>query len=218
MPRKQPSSRDRIIEAAVWLFYANGYNATGVAEILKKADVNSGSFYFFFKSKEDLLLAVLDWYLENLEPILIKPVYEATKNPIERVFALLDGYRQKILITEFDFTCPIGRLALEIDPERSHVHEKIAANFRGWTAAVKRCLEDAGDRIAPGTDTDALAKFVLTVMEGGVMQSRSHKSIVPFDASLEQLRQYFRFLEQPQDSPRAKEKSIRRKSIRRKSL
>ena len=210
MPLKRSSSQERIIEAAVWLFYANGYSATGVAEILKKAKVNSGSFYFFFKSKEELLMAVLDWYLENLEPILIRPVYEATDDPIERVFALLDGYRQKILMTEFDFTCPIGRLALEIDPARTQVHAKIAANFRGWTEAVHRCLEDAGERLPRGTDTEALAKFVLTVMEGGVMQSRSHKSIVPFDASVEQLRQYFRYLEQSADFPRAEEKSMRR--------
>jgi TetR/AcrR family transcriptional regulator, transcriptional repressor for nem operon len=206
MPRKQTSSRERILEAAVGLFYANGYSATGVAEILKKAEVNSGSFYFFFKSKEELLLAVLDWYLENLDPILIRPVYEATSDPIERVFALLDDYRQKILITEFDFTCPIGRLALEIDPARRNVHAKIAANFRGWTEAVQRCLDDAGGRLPLGTDTDALAKFVLTVMEGGVMQSRSHKSVVPFDASVEQLRQYFRYLEQSADFPRAQKK------------
>jgi TetR/AcrR family transcriptional regulator, transcriptional repressor for nem operon len=210
MSVKRSSSRERIIEAAVWLFYANGYSATGVAGILKKAKVNSGSFYFFFKSKEELLMAVLDWYLENLEPILIRPVYEATDDPIERVFALLDGYRQKILMTEFDFTCPIGRLALEIDPARTQVHAKIAANFRGWTEAVHRCLEDAGERLPRGTDTEALAKFVLTVMEGGVMQSRSHKSIVPFDASVEQLRQYFRYLEQSADFPRAEEKSMRR--------
>jgi TetR/AcrR family transcriptional repressor of nem operon len=210
MPAKRTSSRERIVEAAVWLFYGNGYNATGVAEILKKAKVNSGSFYFFFKSKEELLLAVLDWYLENLEPILIWPVYEATSDPIERVFVLLDGYRQKILMTEFDFTCPIGRLALEIDPARTQVHAKIAANFRGWTEAVKRCLEDAGVRLPQGTDTEALAKFVLTVMEGGVMQSRSHKSIAPFDASVEQLRQYFRYLEQSTGFPPAKEKSTRR--------
>jgi TetR/AcrR family transcriptional repressor of nem operon len=210
MPLKRSSSQERIIEAAVWLFYANGYSATGVAEILKKAKVNSGSFYFFFKSKEELLMAVLDWYLENLEPILIRPVYEGTDDPIERVFALLDGYRQKILMTEFDFTCPIGRLALEIDPARTQVHAKIAANFRGWTEAVHRCLEDAGERLPRGTDTEALAKFVLTVMEGGVMQSRSHKSIVPFDASVEQLRQYFRYLEQSADFPRAEEKSMRR--------
>lgn len=171
MPGKRLSSRERIEEAAVWLFYANGYNGTGVAEILKKAKVNSGSFYFFFKSKEDMLLAVLDWYLEHLEPIPIRPVYEATEDPIARIFALLDGYRQKILMTEFDFTCPIGRLALGIGPSRKRVHAKIAANFRAWTKTVERCLEDAGDRLPRGTDTAAPAKFVLTVMEGGVMQS-----------------------------------------------
>jgi AcrR family transcriptional regulator len=213
MPAKQTSTRNRIVEAAVWLFYANGYNATGVAEILNKAKVNSGSFYFFFKSKEELLLAVLDWYLENLEPVLMHPVYAATNDPIERIFALLEGYKGKILATNYDFTCPIGRLALEIDPTRKQVHAKIAANFTGWTEAVKCCLEDAGERLPQGTDTEALAKFVLTVMEGGVMQSRSHKSIVPFDASVEQLRQYFRYLEQQaKDFPRAKEKSTRRKS------
>ena len=201
MPGQEISSRERIIEAAVWLFYSNGYRATGVAEILKKAKVNSGSFYFFFKSKEELLLAVLDWYLENLEPILIRPVYEVTSDPIERIFALLEGYKHRILATEFDYTCPIGRLALEIDPARRDVHAKIAANFRGWTEAVRRCLEDAGERLPPGTDREALAKFVLTVMEGGVMQSRSHKSVAPFDASVEQLRQYFRFLEQCKDFP-----------------
>src|SRR6516162_3031629 len=113
MPAKQTSTRNRIVEAAVWLFYANGYNATGVAEILNKAKVNSGRFYFFFKSKEELLLAVLHWYLENLEPILMYPVYEVTNDPIERIFALLEGYKGKILATNYDFTCPIGRLALE---------------------------------------------------------------------------------------------------------
>ena len=44
-------------------------------DIPKKAKANSGSFYFFFKSKEDLLDAVPDWYLANLEPIIVRPLY-----------------------------------------------------------------------------------------------------------------------------------------------
>jgi len=58
-----PDTRQRLVETAVFLFWENGYAATGVAEILARAKVNSGSFYHFFKSKEALLLAVLDWYL-----------------------------------------------------------------------------------------------------------------------------------------------------------
>jgi TetR/AcrR family transcriptional repressor of nem operon len=196
VPRPASTTRDRIILAAVELFYSQGYEATGMAQILKKSSANSGSFYFFFKSKEQLLNAVLDWYLANLEPILLRPVYTATEDPIERIFLLLDGYRNKILATNFTFTCPIGRLALEIDPDRRKIHKKIAANFDGWTAAVRQCLAEAADRFPDGTDFDQLSQFVLAVMEGGVMQARAHRSIVPFDSSVEQLRHHLNHLQQ----------------------
>ena len=52
-------TRERIVEAARQLFFKQGYAATGVAEILKAAEANSGSLYHFFPSKEDLLVAVL---------------------------------------------------------------------------------------------------------------------------------------------------------------
>jgi TetR/AcrR family transcriptional repressor of nem operon len=185
------TTRERIIFAAVELFYAQGYTATGMADILKKARANSGSFYFFFKSKEVLLDAVLDWYLANLDPVIIRPVYERTDDPIERIFLLLNDYRDKILITDFAFTCPIGRLALEIDPSKRNIHQKIAANFNQWTAAVRKCLDDASDRLPANADREQLAQLVLTVMEGGVMQSRAQHAIHPYDASVKQLRAYF---------------------------
>ncbi len=196
MAGKALPTRERIVTAAVGLFYAKGYAATGMADILKKAKANSGSFYFFFKSKEDLLDAVLDWYLANLEPIIVRPLYEQTDDPLERVFLLLEGYRQKILMTGFAFSCPIGRLALEIDPGRKKIHQKIAANFNGWIAAVRKCLDDAADRLPADTDRDQLAQLVLAVMEGGVMQSRAQRKIAPFDASVEQLRNYFQRLQE----------------------
>jgi TetR/AcrR family transcriptional regulator, transcriptional repressor for nem operon len=205
MSNPSASTRDRIILAAVELFYSQGYEATGMAQLLKQARANSGSFYFFFRSKEDVLDAVLDWYLANLEPILMEPVYAATDDPVERIFLLLDGYRQKILITHFTFTCPIGRLALEIDPARRKIHDKIAANFDGWTTAVRRCLDDDAHRFPARTDFAQLAQFVLTVMEGGVMQSRAHRSIVPFDSSVAQLRHHLDQLQaQAVQSPAAK--------------
>jgi TetR/AcrR family transcriptional regulator, transcriptional repressor for nem operon len=206
MARPASTTRERIILAAVELFYSQGYEATGMAEILKKSRANSGSFYFFFKSKEQLLDAVLDWYLANLEPILLRPVYAASDDPIERIFLLLDGYRQKILMTNFAFTCPIGRLALEIDPGRRQIHNKIAANFDGWTDAVRQCLRDAAARFPDDTDFDRIAQFVLTVMEGGVMQARAHRSIAPFDNSVQQLRHH---IDRLQTLPRKHKKTNR---------
>jgi hypothetical protein len=95
---------------------------------------------------------------------------------------------------------------LEIDPGRRQIHNKIAANFDGWTAAVRQCLRDAEARFRDDTDFDQLAQFVLTVMEGGVMQARAHRSIVPFDNSVHQLRQH---IDRLQTLPRKHKKTNR---------
>src|SRR5688572_20136660 len=59
-------TRDRIIEAARDLFLTQGYNSTGLAQITQRAGVKSGSLYYFFPTKEDLLVAVLDFYRANI--------------------------------------------------------------------------------------------------------------------------------------------------------
>jgi AcrR family transcriptional regulator len=191
---KSKPTRERIVEAALYLFWLHGYAATGVAEILKRAKANAGSFYYFFKTKEELLLAVLEFYIRSLQPVVVEPVFNEIEDPIERVFGILSFYRRNLIATGCTYGCPIGRLALEIPEEQFRVHKRLADNFEGWTAAVETCLAAARDRLPTGTDFPTLAKFVLTVMEGGVMQARAHRAIEPFDASVAHLRKYFQLL------------------------
>lgn len=188
------STRQRIVEAALYLFWLQGYTATGMAEILHRAGANAGSFYHFFKAKEELLLAVLELYLRQLEPVVVQPVSSEIEDPIERVFGILEFYRRNLLATGCTYGCPIGRLALEIPEGKIRVHRLLADNFDGWTAAIEKFLDDAKERFPEQTNLKTLSKFVLTVMEGGVMQARAHREIAPFDASVEHLREYFRLL------------------------
>ncbi len=187
-------TRQRIVEAALYLFWLRGYTATGIAEILERANANAGSFYYCFKTKEELLLAVLELYIQTLMPIVVQPVLSQVQDPVERVFGILEFYRKNLLATGCTYGCPIGRLALEIPEEQFRVHKRLADNFDGWTAAVEKCLEDARERIPEPVNLKTLSKFVLTVMEGGVMQARAHRAVEPFDASVEHLREYFRLL------------------------
>jgi TetR/AcrR family transcriptional regulator, transcriptional repressor for nem operon len=187
-------TRQRIVEAALYLFWLRGYTATGIAEILERANANAGSFYYCFKTKEELLLAVLELYIQTLMPIVVQPVLSQVQDPVERVFGILEFYRKNLLATGCTYGCPIGRLALEIPEEQFRVHKRLADNFDGWTAAVEKCLEDARERIPENVNLKTLSKFVLTVMEGGVMQARAHRAVEPFDASVEHLREYFRLL------------------------
>ncbi len=172
------------------LFLKKGYEATGIAEILRQAGANSGSLYYFFKTKEDLLLSVLDWYVANLYAEVIDPAIVQSTDPIERVFKVLDGYRQYLTITDCRQGCPIGNLALEMSEKSEAVREKIALNFENWRKAVRQFLLDASDRLPADLDHDALATFVLSVMEGGVMLARTYRTPAPFEASVTMLRDY----------------------------
>ena len=71
----------------------------------------------------------------------------------------------------------------------------MAVNFDGWVDAVKGCLDAAADRLPRDTDTHALGQLILTVMEGGVMQSRTHRTLDAFDASVAGLRDYLNRLQ-----------------------
>jgi len=194
MTNPRPSTRDRLIDAARFLFWARGFAGTSMAELLAHAEVNSGSFYHFFDSKEALLREVLEGYLALLRPMVVDPAFASVRAPMDRIFAILAGYRQRILATDCKYGCPLGRLALEIDPENAPAHALIAMNFHGWIDAVRECLEDMRPTLAPETDLDALATYVLVVMEGGVMLSRSYRSVEPFDSAVAQLREHFRLL------------------------
>lgn len=189
-PDDSRSTRDRLIEASRDLFVAQGYASTGVAQILKTAGARSGSLYHFFATKEDLLLAVLDWYRQNIRTALLDPIWQRTSDPIERVFALLDGYRKMLLYTEFQHGCPIGNLALEVCETHPNARVLINRNFDLWLEAVGACFEEASGRLPDGTDPKELAVFVLTTMEGAVMLARSYRSLEPFDTAVTQLRDY----------------------------
>jgi TetR/AcrR family transcriptional repressor of nem operon len=191
---KRSETRSRLIESARYLFWERGFAGTSMADLLHHAEVNSGSFYHFFESKEALLRAVLETYLVALKPMVVDPAFATTEEPVARIFAILAGYRERILQTGCKYGCPIGRLALEIDPENRPAHKLIAENFQGWIEVVRDCVEQIKDKLPAGTDPEALATYVLAVMEGAVMLSRSYFSVTPFDRTIAQLREHFRLL------------------------
>jgi TetR/AcrR family transcriptional regulator, transcriptional repressor for nem operon len=189
-------TRPRILRAAFQLFHEQGYHATGVATILREAGVNPGSLYHFFPSKEALLVAVLEFALVLLRPAVMDPAERRTNDPVERVFELLQQYREGMHAWGCKMGCPIGNLALEVADDNAPARQLIHQNFENWALAVRKWLDDAGDRLPSDLDRTQLARFVLTVLEGGLMQARAAGDLRPFDDSVAQLRSYFGALQQ----------------------
>jgi len=119
------------------------------------------------------------------------PVEQATTDPVERVFVLLQNYRQRMARESCRLGCPIGNLALEVSDGNPAARELLHKNFENWTGRVERWLTAAGDRLPRDVDRRRLARFVLTVMEGGLMQSRAAGHLGPFDEATALLRDYF---------------------------
>jgi TetR/AcrR family transcriptional repressor of nem operon len=190
-----PSTRERLIVTAMQLFWKKGYGSTSVADVLQAAKVNSGSLYHFFPGKQDLLLAVLDAYRGGIGEMLLAPAWKGVADPIEKIFALLARYRLSVVQTSCVYGCPIGSLALEIHEPDPPVRKALADNFNAWVDAVEQCLLKAELRLPKRLDRRELAEFVLTTMEGGVMQARTHRDVAYFDRAVRQLRTYFGYLE-----------------------
>ncbi|MBY0563893.1 MAG: TetR/AcrR family transcriptional regulator [Hyphomonadaceae bacterium] len=193
---KASSPREKIVFAAMELFWLKGYISTSIADLLSRTQLNSGSLYHAFPSKQDVLLAVLEAYRDGIGEQLLEPAWRGVEDPIDKIFALLQHYRTLILESDCTYGCPIGSLALELHEPDPAVRELLAANFQNWTKAIEECLEAAGARIPPGAEKKALAQFVLTAMEGGVMQARTHRDVAYFDRAVSQLRAHFDLLEQ----------------------
>ena len=188
-------TRTRILDVAMRLFHEQGYHATGIATILREARVNSGSLYHHFEGKEALLIAVLEWYANNLDEEVMGAVEASNADPIDRVFALLAQYRMWWQMTDCTMGCPIGNLALEVGDELPRARELIDLNFRQWSEGVRKWLDAAGDRLPADVDRGELADTVLTTMEGGTMLCRAAGSLRPYDRAVAQLKQYFNHLE-----------------------
>jgi AcrR family transcriptional regulator len=181
-------TRTRIVEASMELFWLKGYGSTSIADILSRSQVNSGSLYYFFPGKQDVLVAVLEAYRDGIGPMLLEPAWSGVDDPVDRLFALLGSYRRALVETDCTYGCPIGSLALELHQPDPPVRALLAANFTAWVDAVEGSLGAAPERFPAGTDLRALAELALNVMEGGVMQARTFRDVAHFDRAVSQLR------------------------------
>ena len=192
------ATRQRIVMTALEMFYEKGFNSTSIADILSRSQVHSGSLYHFFPGKQDLLVAVLEFYRDGIRENLLDIAWVNVDDPIEKIFALLDGYRMGLLMSDFRHGCPIGNLALEISEPDPRIRDLLQVNFTNWIGAIEQCLDDAGDRLPADTDKRALAEFILTTMEGAIMQARTAQDIGVFDRNIAVLRSHMQMLEAKQ--------------------
>lgn len=159
MGTKGDGNRQRIVDAADSLFYRRGYNQTSFQDISDATGIPRGNFYYYFKTKDEILDAVVNTRVEEFTGLLNRCEAE-TEDARERLLLfsnMLEDNRDDMI----ESGCPIGSLCTELAKDDSALHEKSRQIFillRDW---IKQQFEATGL-----TNTDALAMDLLAKLQG----------------------------------------------------
>ncbi len=119
--------RQQIVSAANRLFYEQGYNHTSFSEIAEAAAVPRGNFYYYFKSKDDILNAVVDARLQRLRSTLEQwdHQYPEPKRRLKRFVDILLNEESNIV----RFGCPMGTLGAELGKTQVELQTRVTEMF-----------------------------------------------------------------------------------------
>ena len=154
------ATRDLIIKAADQLFYQNGFEHTSLAHIANEVKISKGNFYHHFKSKDEILNAVICLRMLNTK-LMIERWADKDENPFERIKSFISI----LLINQSKikrYGCPVGTLTSELaklnHSAQSDANELFSL-FRIW-------LSEQFKLLGHETKADELAMHILARSQG----------------------------------------------------
>ena len=155
--KRRPGKRDRLVAAAIQLLYQQGIERTTLAEIAKLADVPPGNVYYYFKTKDDVIAAVIEAHAQEVRSTLAA-IDSRHRTPRSRLKAFVREVTSRSeLVAEFG--CPLGGLCSELDKRVTGSGLAAAELMRlpiEWAEMQFRAL---GHRDAPDLALDLLAAY-----------------------------------------------------------
>lgn len=175
---KKEKVHDRILRVASDLFYKQGYNSTGINQIIAEADIAIGSLYNHFSSKNDLLQAYLikeekDWF-EGLNKSI-----SSISEPEEKMMAIID-YRKKLQLSSKFAGCHFIKIISEIGDGNAVVSDFVKKHKEKQKEMIRAIMKEYGEK-HPLPDTNLTVDSIFLLIEGAVVTSTINKQSDSFD-------------------------------------
>ncbi|MBN9420160.1 MAG: TetR/AcrR family transcriptional regulator [Candidatus Eremiobacteraeota bacterium] len=119
--------KERLIHAAMRLFYCRGFAATSLADLAEQSKVPVGNVYYYFKTKEQLGEAVIGAYRAMIDSW--QALAEQAEEPVERLKIWLEQYSQ-MCVGLMDWGCPFGRLLVDFKQQSGALGDQAAELYR----------------------------------------------------------------------------------------
>ena len=175
------TAKNKILEVATELFYRQGYNATGVQQIIDEAGVAKGTFYTHFKSKDELGLAYMRSRSNN-EATRVKSALAEINDPYDKYIQLNQIMKQWMISTNFR-GCGFSNMAAEIPDGNSPIRKESKYHFEVFRAVIRDTVEGLlkSDPKYKDLDVQYVADQYLMIQVGALTNSEIYQDIWPYD-------------------------------------
>lgn len=174
MIEKNSPTRDRLIAEGLKSLILSGFDGIGLNAILSSAGVPKGSFYYFFKSKEEFAGAVLDAYERHYLDWRHEMFKDSSYSPLQRLRNYFDAVERQHLAEAPLGGCLFGVLSQVAAARSPEFRERLAGVFSRWEEQVRGLLEEAKaiGEVEPSVDAQDAAAFLIDCYEGMLVRMK----------------------------------------------
>jgi len=191
--RDGKQTREAILKAATRLMQIRGYNATSLDDVLRESGVGKGSFYYYFKSKEDLGYAILEHVVAAFIERTVVPCFaDEAQRPLDQVRCFLDRIVQAQRASSCVGGCPLGNLASELSDVHEGFRARLAQVFLAWRERLTLTIREAQRRGDIGDDcrVEEVAQFLVASLEGAILMTKVTKDIAVMEQCVAEMKRY----------------------------
>jgi TetR/AcrR family transcriptional repressor of nem operon len=175
------STRTLMLDTGRQLFLEKGYTSTGIEAVVQAAGVPKGSFYYYFGSKEDFGLQVLDQFADEVRGNVERCLGDTSVPPLARFRRYFEEACTRLDLQQCRSGCLVGSLSQEMANQSDAFRTRLEEIFGGirdrYIEGLKQA-EEAGE-IVPGQDLRALAEFCLSSWQGAILRAKAARSTRP---------------------------------------
>ncbi len=176
------TTKQKLLAISKQLMMSKGYNATTVDEICKIAEVTKGAFFYYFKTKEELGVNVLNYYWHNRQQQFAEFNWVEEKEPLNQIQGFLDAVADVFMNDPDGYSCLAGSFTQELAETNQTFQELVSILFTEWAKQIKPVLQAAKDSAASpdDIDIDLLADYIVGVIEGALIlaSARQNRNLI----------------------------------------
>ena len=200
-----PQTKRKLVDASVKLMRKQGYNATTVDDICSAAGVTKGGFFHYFKSKEDIAQAAVNYFRDKKRKDFEEAPFRKLLDPLDRVYGRLDFVKQNTGGTgHLTKGCLIGVLAQELAFTHPEFRKACQDSFLLTARDVEKDIAEAKLLHAPQADFNPkdVAMLYVSIVQGSLVLAKTSEENSVLHENIEQFRRYLQGLfGRPQSSP-----------------